>query len=77
MNAIQPAPRRGVPTMGWDLVYAVEIGHINTRIAARQEAPRRFHSAYGDNVTVQGALGPWKIVPGGSGHLVFLSLIHI
>ena len=74
MSSLLQAPRRGVPTLGWDLVYAVDIGHINARIAAAHPAPRRFSSSYGEEITVEGTLGAWQIVPGGSGHLVFLQI---
>ncbi|MFJ1298700.1 TULIP family P47-like protein [Pseudomonadota bacterium AL_CKDN230030165-1A_HGKHYDSX7] len=74
MTSLLQAPRRGVSTLGWDLVYAVEIGPLNARIAASHPLPRRFASAYGEEIAVEGTLGTWQIVPGGSGHRVFLQI---
>ncbi|WP_176456869.1 TULIP family P47-like protein [Bordetella genomosp. 5] len=74
MSSLLQAPRRGVPTLGWDLVYAVEISHLNARIAAGQPAPRQFSSAYGEEISVEGTLGAWQIVPGGGADRIFLQI---
>lgn len=62
-----------VPTLGWDLVYAVRIGPINAQIAAANVSPPKFSGSIG-SLSVNGQFGPWQIATGGAGAMVMLEL---
>lgn len=61
------------PTDGWDLVYAVRLPQVNARIAEQNASPKAFSAAVG-TATVSGSFSTWRIVPGGAGYLVYLSI---
>lgn len=62
-----------VPTFGWDIVYAVRLPEVNARIAEREHQVHTL-SCVIDNFPVSASLGRWRLVPGGSGDVVWVSI---
>jgi hypothetical protein len=64
---------RLAPTFGWDIVYAVRLPEVNARIA---EIKTRVHSldCEVDGFPVKASLGQWRLVPGGSGDVVWIAM---
>lgn len=76
MTDASPASGAGVtpaPTLGWDLVYAVRIPDVNTRIAEQNVSPPSFSATFGA-IPVTGRFGTWSIAQGGADYLVYLTL---
>lgn len=62
-----------VPTLGWDLVYAVSTRALNTRLAATM-SPVDMSTEL-DGASVLGTFDGWSVVPGGSGPRLNLQVL--
>lgn len=60
------------PTLGWDLVYAVESGALNEQLA-KTMTPLQVEGAL-DTMSLTADAIKWSIVPGGSGPVLYIQL---
>ena len=83
------APASTGLTNDWDTVFAIRYTDVNNAIVRAGSSPKEeFNETitdealraiiaddrFGDSATIRGFFGDWAVAPGGSGHLVMMSL---
>lgn len=59
-------------TLGWDTVNAIRLPQVNAEMLKSDRSPKAFDITMQPTWTLTGSFGPWYLVRGGSGSIVFL-----
>lgn len=75
MPGTAPAIVDVASTGGWDTVFASHIADVNAAIIKAGTSPTSFSATdKEDGLSAVGTFGPWQIVPGGDGELIWLRI---
>jgi Clostridium P-47 protein len=61
-------------TMGWDTVDAIRLPVVNASLSKNELYPKTFDETLQAGWNANGKFGPWQMVPGGSGAIVFMKM---
>lgn len=59
-------------TLGWDCVNAIRLPQVNAAMLQSDLYPKSFDTTIQEGWSLTGSFGPWSLVRGGSGSILFL-----